>query len=347
MSVIDLKSCTPQEIEDLMVKSGEKPFRGRQLSRWIFHHNSGSINSMTNLPKSLRSHLMEHFTIFSFPSVETFKSLDQSEKFIFHLPDGCSVEGVAIPDKNKVTFCISTQVGCPALCSFCVTGSIGYRRNLTCGEIVEQFLVMKEHINFEFTRINVVLMGMGEPLLNYGEVTKFLTIALGENGFNLSGRRITLSTIGIIPKLVQFGQEWPNIQLAVSLNAGDQTVRSQLMPISRKYSFDDLISVLENYPLPNRRRITIEYVLLEGVNSSDEQAVKLAKAVQNIPCKINLIPYNQVDSFPYRRPKEETIESFGNILRKTNLPVMIRRSRGEDISAACGQLGNSRCQDNG
>jgi len=341
---IEVKNYGPAELERTMIELGEKPFHGRQLAQWIYHHGVNDFDLMSSFSVAFRARLSEHFTVFRYPAYERIPSLDGSCKYLFTAHDGEIIESVSIPDEKKITFCLSTQVGCPLGCSFCLTGKRGFSRNLSTAEIVEQFLVMKFHEGYDFRRTNVVLMGMGEPLLNYDAVSGFLGIANHDFGLGLSSRKITLSTAGYLPGLEKFCHEWPNIQLAVSLNASTDALRSGLMPLNMKYPLAELITFLKQYPLAKRRTITIEYVLMQGVNDSDRQAAELADLLRGVRCKINVIPFNPVIELPFERPSEERIEAFSTFLHLKHYTVMVRRSRGVDVGAACGQLGQARHQ---
>jgi len=336
---IDLKNLTPEKLTAQLVALGEQSFRGNQVSQWLYKHAVSDFEKMTTLSKSLQLKLADHFVISRIASYDCVVAPDSTKKYIFHLGDDSTVEGVAMVYDKKMTLCLSTQVGCPADCLFCLTGKLGFRRNLSTAELVDQFLIMSEDFEHQKPSINLVLMGMGEPLLNYDAVSAFLSIATNDFGFGLSGRRITLSTIGMLPTLHRFSQDWPRIQLAVSVNAVRQQLRDYLMPAVRTYPLSDLVTALRDYPLPQRRRITLEYILLKGINDSDEDAQILAQLCGGIKCKVNLIPFNEVDVLPFHRPDEKRIEVFGDILRRQKVTVMIRRSRGEEIGAACGQLG--------
>ncbi|MBN2383685.1 23S rRNA (adenine(2503)-C(2))-methyltransferase RlmN [bacterium] len=339
MDYVEIKNYGPAALEQLLVARGEKAFRARQLAQWIYRHGVTDFGSMTDLSLSFRSTLSKHFKVFRFAGYNRQASQDGSCKYYFQTDDGLVLESVSIPDEKKITFCLSTQVGCPLSCRFCLTGARGYIRDLSTAEIVEQYLVMREHEGLDYRRINVVLMGMGEPLLNYEAVSGFLGIALSDYGLGLSSRKITLSTAGYLPGLIRFSREWPTVQLAVSLNGSNNRIRSHIMPINDKFPLEELLDTLRRYQLPRRRTITIEYVLIAGLNDQDLHARELADLLRGLRCKINLIPYNPVPELPYHRPSEDRIERFSLILHHQHYTVMVRRSRGVDIGAACGQLG--------
>lgn len=334
-----IKNYSPRQLVQEILSHGHSAYRGQQVSRWIYVRGAESFDEMSNLSWSLRQELSEHYCLWSIETWSEKLSSDGSEKYTFHLHDGAVVEGVAIPEENRFTYCLSTQVGCPLQCQFCVTGDLGFRRNLSTAEIVEQLLIMRRKRNSVGGVCNVVLMGMGEPLLNYDAVSTFLEIATDSSGFGLSGRRITLSTVGFADMLDRFSHDWPSIQLAISLNASRQEIRQKLMPVASRFDLYHLVRKLECYPLAPRRRITIEYVLLSGENDADEHAIELARLLRRVRCKINIIPYNENEHFGFQCPTEERIERFCALLRDRHMTIMVRRSRGEDIGAACGQLG--------
>lgn len=336
-----IKDYSPRRLVQEMLSVGQSAYRGKQLSHWLYASHAESFEEMCNLPVSLRQELSERYRLWAIATWSERQSIDGSAKFTFRLFDGAVIEGVAIPEEDRFTYCLSTQVGCPLRCRFCVTGGLGFSRNLSPAEIVEQLLIMRRKRFSAGEACNVVLMGMGEPLLNYDAVSTFLEIATDGTGLGLSGRRITLSTVGFSDALDRFGQEWPSIQLALSLNAPRQDIRERLMPMASRFPLGDLVRKLEDYPLAPRRRITIEYVLLAGENDADEHAIELARLLRRVRCKINIIPYNENEYFGFRRPSEEQIERFCSLLRDRHMTIMVRRSRGEDIGAACGQLGRN------
>ena len=293
---------------------------------------------MTNLSKVMRNQLADHF-YFSLPNIQNKTySLDGSIKYLFKLDDGELVESVWMPSDSRKTLCLSTQVGCRLNCSFCLTASLGLKRNLTAGEIIGQFLAINEDLNEGDSISNVVFMGMGEPLDNLGPVVDALRLMTAPEAMRLSTRKVTVSTSGLVDKINEFKKENIHINLAISLNATEDETRNRLMPINKKYPIKSLMDCLRNYPLKPQRRHTIEYVLLNGINDKDEDARRLAKWLKGIPCKINLIPFNSFESSEYRPPPEKQTLKFQDYLISQNFSTFIRQNRATDILGACGQL---------
>jgi 23S rRNA (adenine2503-C2)-methyltransferase len=333
----DLVGLSRNELEAFFESIGEKAFRGRQVMRWIYQKCVKEIDHMSDLSKALRKKLKEMAFIGGLSLIKKEVSQDGTTKYLFELEDGQAIESVLIPDEERLTLCISTQVGCAMGCKFCVTGQMGFSRNLTPGEILKQILEVKRDLR-SGNLTNIVLMGMGEPLANFEAVKKALSIMEDELALNLSARRITLSTVGLIPELRRLFEEGVRCRLAISLNAADQETRAYLMPISRKYPLQDLIECCRSLPIPPRDRITFEYVLIKDVNASPEDAKKLALLLKGIRCKINLIPLNEAPEIPFKAPSEKEVLGFQKILIQHGFTALIRESRGRDISAACGQL---------
>ncbi len=341
MAKVLLLDNTLEEMLDFAEAAGHPAYRARQVFDWIYKKRAASFEELTNLPKTWRKALHNACVLSPFESSSDQVSFDGTRKYLFKLYDGDHIESVCIPMKEHFTLCISTQVGCPLQCAFCVTGTQRFSRNLTSGEILGQILTIQRE-NASDTRIsNIVLMGMGEPLLNYEQTVKAIRMMLAEEGLNFSNRKITLSTAGIVPGIIKLGQEDFTINLAVSLNAVTDELRSQLMPINRTCPLAQLLQACRAYPLPERRRITFEYILLAAINDSPEHAQTLARLLQGIRCKINLIPLNPNSIAPFTPPSEETIQVFRNILLQHGYSAFIRVSKGADISAACGQLRGS------
>lgn len=333
MNKIDLKALSPDEIGAFIVKSGLPQYRVRQILHWIYRRHASCIEEVTEFSLSLRQSLAEVAYISNLQVLSSQRSLDGTEKFLLGLEDGEAIETVLIPDKDRATLCVSTQVGCAMGCRFCKTGYMGFSRNLMAYEIVDQVLTLRR-IGKVVT--NIVLMGMGEPLKNLDAVTDALwrfTRLMG-----ISPRRITLSTVGITEGIRQLAKEAPPVNLAVSINAPNNSIREEIMPIGRHYPLDDLIETLRKYPLKKGRRITFEYVLLRGINDSVDSAKGFARLIKGIPCKINLIPHNPFEGSPFKPPEEANILRFQQVLIGQGLAVFIRKSRGADIDAACGQL---------
>lgn len=331
----NLKQLSEEELSLFVEKLGQKPYRAKQIVNWIYKKYATSFEEMSDLPKSFRELLKDRAFISSIKLLKSQISKDGTQKFLFELEDNETIESVLIPDKNRLTLCISSQVGCAMGCKFCITGKLGLRRNLKAYEIVDQVIAVERYIQTK-SITNIVFMGMGEPLNNFNEVIHALWKIIGLMGF--SKRRITISTIGIIPKIYELAKSAPPINLAISLNATTDEVRDKIMPINRRYPIQRLINACRAFPLPPRRRITFEYVLLDGINDSKEDALRLVNLVKGIKSKVNLIPYNPITESRFRRPTEDKISEFQKILLKAGITAIIRKSKGTDISAACGQL---------
>ena len=328
-------------LEAFFAARGEAPFRASQLMKWVYGQGVTEFAAMTNLSKSLRAGLAAEATI-SLPEVAADTlSEDGSRKWLFRLADGNCIETVFIPEAERGTLCVSSQVGCMLNCSFCSTASQGFNRNLTTGEIIAQVWMaanlLGQHADAARLVSNVVMMGMGEPLLNYDNVVRAMRIMLDDYGFGLSKRRITLSTAGVIPAIRQLREDC-DVSLAVSLHAPDDTLRNELVPLNRKYPIRALLDSCREYVGEGRRRVTFEYVLLAGVNDSDQHARELVKCLQGVPAKVNLIPFNPFPATRYRRSEQTRIDAFFAILNRAGIVTITRRTRGDDIDAACGQL---------
>lgn len=317
---------------------GEKPFRGKQLYHQIYRRKQFDFDQMTDLSKSFRNRVRENYVI-SLPEVHRrFDSSDGTVKFLFELEDGQRIETVYIPDGERTTLCISSQVGCDVGCTFCMTAQMGFRRNLRPGEIVGQVLAVMQAGLLEDQGFNIVFMGMGEPLYNYQNVMKAFRLLTDTEGMDLATRKITVSTSGIVPVLKKLALEPVVPNLAISLNATTNAVRDRVMPVNQKWNLDELLEVCRSFPLDPRRRITIEYVLLKGETDTDADALRLTRLLKGIPIKVNLIPYNPNPGLPHARPEPERIERFREILANHNVPNFLRKTRGQDVAAACGQL---------
>ncbi|MFP4397047.1 MAG: 23S rRNA (adenine(2503)-C(2))-methyltransferase RlmN [Desulfonatronovibrio sp.] len=331
------------DFEDIdgVLKSMDQPsYRGRQIMKWIWDRGVSDFELMTNVSKALRTRLAEKYSVFVPEVRQALQSIDGTRKFLLGLYDGKVIESVLIPSSGHYTQCVSTQAGCSLGCLFCSTGKMGFERNLASGEIAGQILAARRFLaeNQDPMAVsNVVFMGMGEPLLNWGQVRKALGIIRDPDALNFSRRKVTLSTVGIRKNLEEFGRSATAL-LAVSLHAPDQELRKKIMPGASRYELDDLIADLESYPLAPRERITIEYVMLKGVNDSLAHAGKLVKKLSRVKCKINLLKYNPGNDPVFEPSDEETIHGFQDFLRSRGLTVMLRKSMGADILAACGQL---------
>ena len=334
---IDIHGMEISDLESLMGEIGEPAYAGRQAFRWAHKLQACRFDEMTSLSKALRSRIS---TIVDLPPVEIAAhrlSVDGTEKFLFRLQDGEFVESVLIPEEKRLTLCISSQVGCRLGCTFCATGRAGFMRNLTTAEIVRQVYGVHRSLARERRITNIVLMGMGEPLLNFESTIRALSILCLAQGMNFSPRRITLSTVGIIPQMERLkGDFWVN--LAVSLNAASSEVRERLMPVERSYPIDELLCACRTLPMPGRSRITFEYVLIRGENDSLDEARALACKLRGLKCKINLIRFNPIPGIPYRAPDPDRVERFRMVLIDAHYNALVRESRGADIAAACGQL---------
>ncbi|PWB79907.1 MAG: 23S rRNA (adenine(2503)-C(2))-methyltransferase RlmN [Candidatus Methylomirabilota bacterium] len=335
---IDLKGLSLEEMERLLADHGEPAYRGRQLFHWIYGRGVATFAEMTDLPVALRARLAEWTDIGGLAPLNRSISRDGTRKYLFGCADGRAIETVLIPDEDRLTACLSTQVGCALACAFCLTGQMGFVRHLQCGEIVDQVLALQRDLQPEERIGNLVLMGMGEPLHNYDAVVKALTILAHPLGLAFPPRRMTLSTVGLVPEIVRLGQSGLGVNLAVSLHAATDDIRDRLVPINRRYPLKELMAALRTYPLPPRRRITFEYVLIDGVNDRPEDARALVRLLRGLQCKVNLLPLNEAPAIPFRRSSQERVETFQRVLKSAGILATIRESRGLDISAACGLL---------
>ena len=326
------------ELEQTLEALGQPRFHARQLFQWIHKRGIVDFDEMTDLGRELRSTLATQFQVGMPMIVRKERSSDGTTKFLLRLDDGQLIESVFIPDTPANTFCISSQVGCAMKCGFCLTGKMGIIRNLTAGEIVGQVHVLARELDLLHSRYNIVLMGMGEPLHNYDAVMKALRILADEHGLAVHPRRITLSTVGVLPALERLATEPLMPNLAISLHATTEEQRDQLVPINRKYGIRELLDACRRFPLKRRDRITFEYVMLKGVNDSDEDARRLVRLMHGIRAKVNLLPLNEAAGIPYERPDDARVNRFAKILADRGLTVSVRKSRGRDIRAACGQL---------
>ena len=332
----NLVGTTTERIAALVAPHVDRPFRARQVAHWIVRRHAVSFDDMTDLSLALRRQLGDLFEIRDPEVVASTASGDGSTKYLFRLADGVTVEGVSMPDGSKVTLCLSSQAGCAVGCTFCVTGALGAGRNLTVDEIVGQYRIMMRSAHAEAERINIVFMGMGEPLLN----TTHLGDALDVLFETVSPKRITVSTAGILPGVRWLAERPRRPKLAISLNAPDQNRRREVMPISARYPLDELMNAVRAFPLERGRRITFEYVLIRGFNDAVDDAVSVARLLRGIPSKVNVIPLNEDPvHFPHlRRPDERTVDGFARALRDAGVTVTVRWSKGLDVAAACGQL---------
>ena len=335
----ELLGLTAPQLEDILVGCGEPSYRGRQFYHALYQERQWDLRKITPFPAPLRLRLDHDFQVTLPPVEKKFQSADGTCRYLLHLADGRQIETVRMPEGARNTICVSTQVGCPVDCKFCLTGVMGFTRNLTAGEIVGQVLRVMEDDKLEAgQRLNLVFMGMGEPLLNFDNVMDAVKLLADPDGVGLSSARMTLSTAGVVPGMERLGREPLRPKLAVSLNATTDELRDRIMPLNRKWPLAELLRACREFPLRSREKLTFEYVLLEGVNDGIEDARRLARLVQGIQCKVNLIGLNPGPELPFRTPPDETVLRFQQTLLQKGVPAFIRKPRGRDIFAACGQL---------
>ena len=363
----DLKNLTLPALEQFLQGQGKERFRALQVFKWIYQQDAHGFEEMTNISKALRQELAETAFISNLEPEAVEEGSDGTRKYLFTLGDGHAVESVLIPIEGRNTLCISSQVGCAMACEFCLTGTFKLTRNLSTAEIVNQIMAVKRDLvrnapdssseggsglvnnddsddNDEEGQSspaairNIVLMGMGEPLHNLDNVIPAIQIMIDGNGLQLSNRRVTVSTCGLVPEMERLGREIPNVNLAVSLNATTDELRSRIMPVNRSYPLKELMKACREFPLPGRRKVTFEYVMLGGVNDTLEDAKRMLKLISDIPNKVNLIPFNEHEGCDFKAPTRAAIDAFHKYLIDRHVTVITRDSRGGDISAACGQL---------
>lgn len=341
----DLKNLTQDELVEYAVSLGQPAFRGRQLLPWIYRPGITDFSQMTDLAKDFRAVLAERACMSSFSEPLTEISADGAVKFGFHLEDGLMIESVLIPEEDRNTLCVSSQVGCAMQCRFCMTGQMGFRRNLSRAEIVNQICAVSDWLlenagddeGLKLGLTNLVFMGMGEPLANFDNLLAALSILTEQRGLDFSARKITVSTCGLVPQMLELGRQ-STVNLAVSLHAADNATRSSLMPVNDRWPIEELLAACKNYPGKKRQRVMFEYTLFQGINDSDADARKLAALLRGVPCKINLLAMNEGGGLNYASPPFERLLRFQQILMEAHYTVFIRKSRGADISAACGLL---------
>ena len=339
----DLRSLSRAGLQALVASLGERPFRARQLQRWLHLRGAATLDEMTDLPKGLREALRERTALTTLGVAAEQRSSDGTIKWTWRTADGKLVESVYLPEAERRTLCVSSQVGCAIGCTFCMTGTMGLARHLTPGEIVDQV----HRANRRLVELgegagprpltNLVFMGMGEPLHNYEHLKAALALLLDEDGPNFSHRHVTVSTSGLVPVMRRLGEE-TQVKLAVSLNATTDAQRDAIMPINRRWPIGELLAACRAFPMKQGRRITFEYVLLGGVNDTDEDAERLARLMKGLPAKVNLIPYNDNPGLGFRAPAPERVEAFHARLVARQVTAVVRKNRGRDIAAACGQL---------
>ncbi|HEU18370.1 MAG TPA: 23S rRNA (adenine(2503)-C(2))-methyltransferase RlmN [Deltaproteobacteria bacterium] len=333
----DLKNMTLDEIESFIAGLGKQKYRAQQIMKWMHQAGVTSFDEMSNLSKTFRAEIESQVRISSLIIEKIQASRDGTKKILFRLEDNNCIESVLIREKNHWTLCMSTQVGCQMGCRFCLTGKGGFTRNLLPSEIVDQITMARFNTPEGDNIKNIVMMGMGEPLANYKNTVQAIKIITNDYGPAVSPRKVTVSTCGIVPMIEHLGNDTP-VNLAVSLNASDNETRNMLMPINRIYPIESLIEACRTFPMPRRRRITFEYILIAGVNDSPNDAERLARIMKGVPCKFNLIPFNEYPESEFTTPGDERIDAFQNVLIKHRYTAVTRKSKGRDILAACGQL---------
>jgi len=340
----DLRSLVFSELQEQLRQAGEPSYRASQIIDWLYKKRVEAIDKMTNLSRPLRGRLQETFSLGKIDLVRVLGARDTTRKFLFRLSDGNLIESVLIPASlalygarsDRRTICVSTQVGCAYGCKFCASGLEGFSRNLSANEIVDQLIAVERATNEKID--NVVFMGMGEPLANLDNVLRAIRIINAEWGLGIGARHITISTSGLAPQIRKLAEEPLQIRLAVSLHGATDEVRNRIMPINRRYNIETLLSSCDYYKAYKKQRITFEYILISGVNDSDEQARLLSRHAHRLSAKVNLIPYNSVSGLPWTRPSEKRQEKFLSVLRAEGIPATLRREKGHEIDAACGQL---------
>lgn len=349
-SPVDLTSLPLGELTRWVTEAlGERPFRAKQLYRWIHQRGATAFDEMTDLSKDLRAKLRASGRLQPVAKDLEQRSVDGTIKYRFRTADGKLIESVYMPSEDRKTLCVSTQVGCAMACAFCMTGTLGLKRNLTPGEIVGQVHAVNREIRrneglaLDRPLTNLVFMGMGEPLHNFENLKKALEILQSEDGPNFSHRHLTVSTVGLVPMIERLGAE-TDVKLAISLNASNDEQRSKMMPVNRKWNIAALMEACRKFPLRQGRRITFEYVLLQGVNDTDDDAHRLIDLLRDVPAKVNLIPYNENPGLGFLSVAEQRAEGFRELLAEGGVAAFIRKNRGRDIAAACGQLANREGQ---
>lgn len=333
-----ITNLSHEELHSWLIEHNEKPFRANQIFHWLYHQRVSTFDEMHTISKKTRAVLQEHFCILQIEKTQSLESKDGSIKYLFRLQDGREIESVLMKHKDHNTLCLSSQVGCAMGCDFCMTAKMGFVRHLNTAEIIAQVLQVWQEIPESETLRNVVFMGMGEPFHNYDNVVRSLKILVHGNGFSLSHRRITISTSGLVPKIIKFGQEAVQANLAISLNAVNNTVRTLLMPVNKAYNLERLIAACKEYPLKSQKRLTFEYILMDGVTDSQNDAKKLLRLLHGLKYKINLIPYNSSPGSKYQPSRPTRIQQFQKYLLDRGVVATLRISKGQDIQGACGQL---------
>jgi len=338
MSATTLLDLLPAELESLAESLGAPRYRGRQIADWIYRKGATDLDRMSNLPREFRTALAERALV-GVPEIERrTPSQDGSRKFVVRFQDGARVQSVLMPDGERLTLCVSTQVGCGFRCAFCCTGTMGLERNLTAGEIAGQVVAAGRTLAPGQRLTHIVYMGMGEPLANYAATVKSLRLLTDPAGFGFSPRRITVSTVGLVGAIEKLARESLRVNLAISLHATSNEVRDRIMPVNKGFAIEELLAACRRFPLPFRQRMTFEYVLLDGVNDRAEDARRLGRLLKGIRAKINLIPFNDWEGSGFARPPLQRVLAFQGLLLEQGITATVRWSKGEDIGAACGQL---------
>jgi len=334
-----ITDLTYDELAAMLERYSVEPYRARQMFEWVYRSRAVSFDEMTSLPVALRQMLADEFVVRGVEVVDGVESRRTATmKYLVGLDDGETVETVLMHEKARPTICLSTQVGCPLGCVFCATGQSGFVRDLAPGEIVGQVLAVADAAEFGDRKPNLVYMGMGEPMLNYDATVRSIRVLMDPRGTGIGARKITVSTAGIVPGIERFAGERWQVRLSISLHTVDDRLRSRLMPVARRYPLKRLLDAVRNYVAITDRQVTFEYALIDGVNDSPEKALHLARRVQDIPCSVNLIPCNRSDDDTYRPPSSKRMHAFRNALDRAGVRATLRRPRGQDIQAACGQL---------
>jgi 23S rRNA (adenine2503-C2)-methyltransferase len=334
----DVRELTLDELEQFVVTAGERAFRARQVMGWLWQRGVDSFDAMSDLGVEFRQHLKKHFKISPAPCATIARSTDGTRKLLVALGDGEAIESVIIPAGGRVTLCLSSQAGCAMACEFCATALMGLHRSLTAAEIAGQIAAARRELDPGEELTNYVFMGMGEPLANYPRLARALSIMTSAWGMGISPRRVTVSTVGLVPAMERLLVEFPSVNLAVSLHATTDELRDRLAPINKRYPLKTLIDACRGLPIKRRDRVTFEYVMLAGVNDSPADARRLVRLLGQLRAKVNLIFFNPFPDAPFAPSPRAAVEGFQAILRQGNLTATIRESRGQDIAAACGQL---------
>jgi 23S rRNA (adenine2503-C2)-methyltransferase len=337
-ALTDLKDLSVTQLQTWLADLDVAGYRARQVARWVFKVGVGHVSDMTDVPKALRRALEARARITQLPGLEVYRAGDGTRKLRYQLDDGAVIESVLIREPTRLTLCLSTQAGCRIGCAFCLTTKGGLRRHLRPAEVVDQIIQARKQLDPGERLTNLVFMGMGEPLDNYRHTVQALRIITHPEAVGMSPRRITVSTAGLVPAIRKFGSEGLRVNLAVSLNAPNDVIRSQLMPINKRWPIGELLAACRDYPLLPGRRITFEYVLLAGLNDQPAHAEQVARLLKGLRCKVNLIPFNEFPGAAFQRPSPETVKRFQAILLDHYLTATVRESRGREIGAACGQL---------